>query len=125
MAIGGQLTPKWLALLFLVGCAPLDQGSAPQQDRVDPLYEGLDGGSLRTARNAVQTALESLRSHAAYKWEGTAGSSGSITPTRTFRIATGHYCREYQEAVSNPAGVTSANRIACRDGQGFWQVVRR
>ena len=112
-------------LLFLVGCAALNRGAAQQRDGVDPLYEGLDGGALKSARNAVQSALESLRSRTTYKWQDTAGSGGSVTPTRTFRIATGHYCREYTEIVSTPAGVVSATRIACRDADGIWKLARR
>lgn len=125
MAIGRQLTPKCLILLFLIGCAPLEKESAQQRDNVDPLYEGLNGGALQSARDALQSALESLRSRATYKWQDSAGSGGSVTPTRTFRIATGHFCREYTEVVSSPAGLISTSRVACRDADGIWKVARR
>ena len=112
-------------MLLLVGCAPLEQGSAQQRDNADPLYKGLDGGALQSARNALQSALESMRSRATYKWQDSAGSGGSVTPKRTFRIATGHYCREYTEVVSGPAGMASTTRIACRDADGIWKVARK
>ena len=125
MAIGRQSTPKWLILLFLVGCATLEQESAQQKDIADPLYEDLDHGALQNARNALQLALESLRSRATYKWQDSTGSNGSVTPTRTFRIATGHYCREYTEVVSGPTGMASTIRVACRNADGIWKVARR
>ena len=75
------------------------------------------------ARSAVQQALETRPGNQGYVWESEAGSSGEITPLRTFRIKTGHYCRDYQEEVAAANGRTSENRTACRDGEGIWRRV--
>lgn len=102
---------------------------APQSQRTDsrdPLHDSLDQLALSRAKVALQDAMETLKSGMTYNWEdGSSGSYGSITPLRTFRIKTGHFCREYREKVARGNAVVSASRIACRDTDGIWKVARR
>ncbi len=107
--------------LTLSACA-IDR---PREPARDPLYNGLSAEAALAARQAVQRALETRRRDDVYQWRHGNGSSGSITPLRTFRIKTGHYCRDYAVTIVNGSQPVSSMRTACRGSQGFWQVVKR
>ena len=109
----------WLALA-LAACSFDRSVGAP-----DTFYDGLSTKAAVAARQAVQTALETRRSDETYEWRYGNGSSGSVTPRRTFRIKTGHYCRDYSEILFKGSQPVSAARTACRGNQGTWQVVKR
>ena len=93
------------------------------------------GGSSATAKaeahlaaraRALQEALESLPSNQTKRWAVADGSaSGFVTPLRTFRIETGHYCREFLETLSNGQDFTTIQAVACRSDDGRWLVVER
>lgn len=53
------------------------------------------------------------------------GSSGSVTPLRTFRAADGRYCREYQQLLAMPGGNERRTGVACREAQGWRPAVER
>ena len=110
----------WLAALALASCA--SQGPASSRDT---FYDGLSVEEAAIARQAVQEALETRLSDDTLRWIHGNGSSGSVTPLRTFRIKTGHYCRDFAETVNTGAQPVSAVRTACRGGQGTWGVVKR
>jgi surface antigen len=129
--VTGKLSAKWLTLAFLAslfipfGRAPAQQPTE-QNAKVDPLYHGLDNGAVLRAQIALQLTLEKSSSHNTRRWRDTAsGSSGTITPLRTFRIKTGHYCREYRERISSVDRVVAVTRVACRDTDGVWQLAGR
>ena len=71
---------------------------------------------------AVQYALNSLESGEALRWEdGQSGYRGSIVPLRTFRIAGGGYCRDYQVIYLSPQGGGEIRlETACRNAK-IWQ----
>jgi surface antigen len=70
---------------------------------------------------AFQDALETFPSNETKRWKSPDGSaSGFVTPLRTFRIETGHYCREFLETVSTDQGLISSQGIACRTREGRW-----
>jgi len=50
------------------------------------------------------------------------GNSGSITPTRTYEIANGQYCREYRQTIVIGASRNRPNGTACRQPDGTWQT---
>jgi surface antigen len=110
----------WLAALVLASCAAQGPGSSQ-----DTFYNGLSVEEAAIARQAVQQALETRPSDDALRWNHGNGSSGSVTPLRTFRIKTGHYCRDFAETVNTGAQPVSAVRTACRGSQGTWGVVKR
>ncbi len=110
----------WLLALVLAACA-----SDRSPGERDPFYDGLSAEASAAAWQAVQTALETQRSDETYEWRYGNGISGSVTPRRTFRIKTGHYCRDYSVVLfkgSQPAA--SSPRTACRGSQGTWRVVK-
>ena len=84
---------------------------------------GLGTQEIAAARIAMQQALETRGGNQGYVWESEAGSSGVITPLRTFRIKTGHYCRDYQEEVTAITGSASEKRTACRNSEGIWRRI--
>jgi len=51
------------------------------------------------------------------------GRSGTVTPVRDGRSASGEYCREYQTTVNIDGRKPNAYGTACRKPDGSWQVV--
>jgi len=73
---------------------------------------------------AVQYALEHLTSgiSTASMFQGT---EVEIRPVRTWKSVSGHYCRQYEITVTEPAsGPNRDERIRCRDGDGKWKHVK-
>jgi surface antigen len=73
----------------------------------------------------VQDALENALSGAAVSLadEKLAGVV-SITPTRTYRSETEHWCREFVENVVVDGARTTRFGIACRESAGGWRRVQ-
>ena len=111
---------KWrlLGALCLAGFTVASCGTTEEPVRPDWLYAGLGAEEVAVARTAMQQALETRSSDEGYVW-----GSGVVTPLRTFRIKSGHYCRDYQEAVTAITGSASETRTACRDGKDNWRRV--
>ena len=86
----------------------------------DPLYLQLDEQARQVAEKAVQDALESQGSGGRQDWRGSNGTAGAVTPIRTFRILTGHYCREYGIVLQSQLVQSTATRTACRNDHGRW-----
>jgi surface antigen len=74
---------------------------------------------------AVQNALENALSGAAMTLadEKLAGVV-SITPTRTYRSETKHWCREFVENVVIEGERTTRYGLACRENAGGWRRVQ-
>lgn len=113
-----------LAIAFATSAC---QGSAPPEKtgsgRVIDSPD-ISATSRKQAVMAFQDALETLPSNQTKRWKSPDGSaSGFVTPLRTFRIATGHYCREFLETVSTNLGLLSSQGIACRTRKGHWLQV--
>ena len=74
---------------------------------------------------AVQDALENALSGAAVALtdEGLSGVV-SITPTRTYRSETRHWCREFVENVVIDGMQTTRYGLACRENTGEWRRVQ-
>jgi surface antigen len=73
---------------------------------------------------SIQYALESLTS-------GISSNSligdvaVSVTPIRTWKSVSGHYCREFEIVVAKPdAGANREAGVRCRDGDGRWKPVK-
>jgi len=73
---------------------------------------------------AIQTALETALSGAQVSVaDAKAASEVSITPTRTYKSATQHWCREFEEDVVVEGTHTKRTGIACREENGGWRRV--
>lgn len=115
---------SWSAGFLLAACV----AAGPQSGQAvapDTLYDALNADEIALARQAVQEALETRPSDEIHRWESGDSTIGSVMPMRTFRIKSGHYCRDYLETFAKNTVLTSANRTACRGSQGAWRIVKR
>jgi len=108
--------------LFLAACAAEDPSSAATGPD-DLHFAGLGAAERGRAEAALQEALETRTSGATAHWIGAGGSAGSVTPLRTFRIVTGHYCRDFLETVVAAGETRNRRATACRDETGIWRRV--
>ncbi len=109
-------------LVIGILCAQL---ALPALANGNPLYASLAEEDRARAAAAVQEALETLPSQQTRHWTNPdSGTSGFVTPQRTFKIKSGTFCREYQEAVVTPAGAEARVFTACRrPADGFWIMI--
>lgn len=83
----------------------------------------LDARDKRMAAEAAQRAFESTQTGQTSVWRNPdTGNSGSITPTRTYQIAQGQYCREYRQTIVVGGESHQAYGTACRQPDGTWQI---
>lgn len=75
--------------------------------------------------NAAQlNALEYNKSGHASTWHNPdTGSSGSITPVRTYYNNSGENCREYRQKVIIGSKTEEAYGKACRRSNGAWEII--
>ena len=75
-------------------------------------------------RNAHDT-LERTRTGQKTAWRNPdSGHSGTFTPTRTFQMASGQPCREYQQTVTIGGRTENAYGTSCRQADGSWKIVQ-
>ena len=85
----------------------------------------LDAADRREAREAAQNSLENSRSGTATAWKNPdSGNSGTITPSRTFQMADGQYCREFQQTIIIAGEENQGFGTACRQTDGSWKIVQ-
>lgn len=72
----------------------------------------------------LQTALQTVRSETTHTAAGE-GLKVSITPIRTYKGATGLYCREYRRTIKMAGRDYDARGISCRTKNGEWRRQRR
>jgi surface antigen len=84
----------------------------------------LDQRDHQLAAQAAQQALETAPTGTAIPWRNPDnGHAGTVTPVRTYQVADGRYCREYQQVVTVGGQHQQAYGTACRQPDGSWQVV--
>lgn len=70
---------------------------------------------------AVQTALETRQTGEAYVWTAPGITSGTVTPLRTWRSLSGHWCRAFEERLQLDDGRRdTASGVRCRGDGGRW-----
>jgi surface antigen len=83
----------------------------------------LDQHDKQMAAQAAQQAFESNQAGKTSVWRNPdSGNSGSITPTRTYQIANGQYCREYRQTIVVGGEQHQAYGTACRQPDGTWKI---
>jgi surface antigen len=83
----------------------------------------LDNRDKQMAARAAQQAFENNRAGQASMWRNPdSGNSGSITPTRTYQLANGQYCREYRQTIVVGGQQQQAYGTACRQPDGTWSI---
>ena len=85
-------------------------------------HAGMDPQTHRENSAAMQIALETHLSGRSRDWSSpNLDFSGRITPVRTWRSRSGHFCRAFVEIVRLPSGAERSSRArACRNDAGHW-----
>ncbi len=87
--------------------------------------KSLDEHDKMMAERTSQKALESTPSGSQVEWNNPdSGNSGTITPTKTYKLDDGRYCREYNQTVNIGGKQEKAYGKACRQPDGTWQIVK-
>jgi surface antigen len=83
----------------------------------------LDERDKRMAREAANRAFESARTGESMEWSNPdTGNSGSVTPTKTYQLANGQYCRQYTQDIVVGGETHQTHGTACRQADGTWEV---
>src|SRR5262245_57876658 len=83
----------------------------------------LDARDKRMANAAAQQAFENNQAGQTSVWNNPdSGNSGSITPTRTYELANGQYCRSYKQTIIIGGEPQPSYGTACRQPDGTWQI---
>jgi len=83
----------------------------------------LDDRDKRMAAEAATRAFEQNRTGQASAWKNPdSGNAGTITPTKTYQLANGQYCREYKQTITVGGEKHQAYGTACRQADGTWQI---
>lgn len=84
----------------------------------------LDQADRLAMDRTAQNALEGTPLQQSSTWVNPdTGHSGSFTPVKDYRSATGQYCREYQQTVTVAGSRQQAFGTACRQPDGSWRIV--
>ena len=98
------------------------QGSASQHEA----FEHMGAADRNLADATIQSVLEDQPSGELNLWRNEAsGVSGGVMPLRTFKIKTGHFCREYRETLVAESKLSSRIMTACRSDEGTWITVEK
>ena len=83
---------------------------------------GLDPEIRQIVNSTMQIVLETHISGRGRQWSSPEyGFSGRVTPVRTWRSRSGHFCRAFVEIVRLPSGFERiGNGRACRNDAGEW-----
>jgi surface antigen len=83
----------------------------------------MDNNDKQRAAQAAQQAFEQNQAGQPSVWNNPqTGNSGSITPTRTYQLANGQYCRQYQQTINIGGEPHQSYGTACRQPDGTWQI---
>jgi surface antigen len=75
------------------------------------------------ALEAIRVALTEVGDGGAYVWHRQHGRlSGVVIPTASFKDRTGRVCRHIHLLLTRGERIGSAEGIACRLGDGRWQL---
>lgn len=83
----------------------------------------LDDRDRRMATEAAHQAFENSHTGEPVQWHNPdSGNSGSVTPTRTYQLANGQYCRQYRQDILIGNEKHQTTGTACRQGDGTWKI---
>lgn len=84
--------------------------------------KSLDHADELYAQKAQFQALEATPSGAPVAWRNPdSGNTGTVTPTRTFQVAGGEYCREFLQDATIGGQSQKVYGTACRSPDGQWR----
>ena len=80
----------------------------------------------RARLDTLQTTLEREPSGTSVVWRSRKDeANGEVSPTRTFRAAMAHFCRDYEERIDWQGRQYRVLATACRDPGGRWLVAEQ
>jgi len=83
----------------------------------------MDNRDKKLASEAATRAFEQNQTGKPSVWNNPdSGNSGSVTPTKTYQLANGQYCREYHQTIVVGGEQHQAYGTACRQADGTWQI---
>jgi surface antigen len=83
----------------------------------------LDDRDKQMATAAAHQAFENNHIGQASTWRNPdSGNYGSVTPTKTYQIANGQYCRAYTQDISVGGEKHQTHGTACRQADGSWKI---
>jgi surface antigen len=83
----------------------------------------LDRRDKQLAAEAAAQAFEANRTGEPSVWNNPdTGNHGSVTPTKTYQLASGQYCREYRQEIWVGNEKHQAYGTACRQTDGTWKI---
>jgi surface antigen len=83
----------------------------------------LDDRDKQMATQAATKAFEQNQTGQTSVWNNPdSGNSGTVTPTKTYQLATGQYCREYTQTILIGGEQHQTYGTACRQADGTWKV---
>jgi surface antigen len=119
--IGVPLAASILAAAVVGGGTILLAEHRAEQTAARLLATFADDQKLRLA--AFAEALDRSISGQSVAWRNPAsGSTGTVTPLRTFQAADGRWCREYRQELELAGGRRRVTGVACRDAGGWLPI---
>lgn len=93
-------------------------------DRTLLAFAAQSEADRRFVANAITEALETRSSGQQVDLSEFGGESGSVTPVKTYRSVSGHWCREYLRAIRLEHRSIDVRGVACRTNEGDWVTVK-
>jgi surface antigen len=113
-------------IAVMVGIAGANYFAERSVEREIARLEAIRAADQEMMEAALKLALEKHVSGSPARWRNPdSGSTGMVEPVRTFKIATGQWCREYANAVEFRGWRerrTTQRGIACREPDGTWRT---
>jgi surface antigen len=89
-------------------------------------FEYLNTADQQLAERVMQETLETRGSGDLRLWRNDlTGNSGGFMALRTFKIKTGHFCRDYRETTIADSKLASRELTACRNRDGVWTMIEK
>ncbi len=88
------------------------------------LGKSLDDVDRIKANQTQQKTLENNKDGVSSTWNNpNTGHTGRVTPTKTQKVASGEYCREYEHEITVDGRQEVVKGTACRQPDGSWRVI--
>lgn len=111
-------------LILALGLGAGAIGTAWRTEQVLKLALAQERGERQALQVTIEQALEHTQSGEAVAWHSLDGArKAEVVPLRTYRSASGHWCREYRIDGGAPLPAPSMRGVACRDDGGQWRTV--
>ncbi|MSO54601.1 MAG: hypothetical protein EXQ90_05670 [Rhodospirillales bacterium] len=87
--------------------------------------KSLDRADRVHAEQTTQNSLERNTTGQTSSWQNPdSRNTGTVTPTITYQMANGHFCRDFEQTIVVDGKSERATGRACREQNGEWRVVQ-